>query len=331
MKRTVLLLTTILITSLFISCGPKPLTDDCGCFMDYDQTISYSSKKHKPVLVFFSSEGDDDANTKLVNSVIKNPSFGSEIASKYAVLHVDFSQQAFQKTLAPDDATQEQQELANIYTNILQNNYQLAVLFNISQMPGVFLCTSQGYVVSRLDADNNITSYEDLKSRLDSNQARLKTFNSLVAATKKGSAVSKVEAVDSLYNATESDYRSFTLPLLKYALELDPENKSGLTGRMAFAQGEIEALFAYSQGDVETAVTKYLKAADNQYVKAEEKQECLFKAAYLVAYSESDDYEGILYYLQTAYDIAPESSKAPAIKEAIEYFEARINTTSKDE
>ena len=116
----------------------------------------------------------------------------------------------------------------------------------------------------------------------------------------------------------------FTLPLLKYALELDPENKSGLTGRMAFAQGEIEALFAYSQGDVETAVTKYLKAADNQYVKAEEKQECLYTAAYLVAYSGSEDYETILSLFQTAYEIAPNSTRAESIQKAIDYFNNKI-------
>ncbi len=331
MKKTILLLTTILFTSLFISCGAKPLKDDCGCFIDYDQAIEYSSKKNKALLVFFTSEGDNDKNNQLVNSIIKAPSFAGEIASKYAVLHVDFSQDIFQKTLAPDNATQEEQDLANVYTNVLQNNYQLAVLFNISQMPGIFLCTPQGYVVCRLDADKEISSYDDLKNQLLAKEPDLNKFKSLVSETKKGSAIKKVEAVDNLYNATDSDYRTFMLPLLNYALELDPDNNSGITGKLIFARAEIEALFAYSQGDVENAVTKYLIAADNKYVKAEEKQECLFKAAYLVAYSESDDYEGILSYLQTAYDIAPESSKAPAIKEAIEYFEARVKTASENQ
>ena len=328
MKKIITLISILACTILFTACGQKAIKDDCGCFMDYDQAIEYSSKKNKPLLVFFTSEGDDNKNTQLVNSIIKAPSFAGEIASKYAVLHVDFSQDIFQKSLASDDANQEEQELANVYTNILQNNYQLAVLFNISQMPGIFLCTSQGYVVCRLDADKEILDYEAFKNQLLSKEEELNRFRSLVSATKKGSNAKKAEAVDNLYNATDSDFKAFMLPLLNYAIDLDPQNESGLTGKFVFAKAEIEALFAYSQGDVETAVTKYLIAADNQYVKAEEKQECLFKAAYLVAYSESDDYEGILSYLQTAYDLAPESSKAPAIKEAIEYFEARINTSA---
>ena len=328
MKRTVLLLTTILITSLFISCGAKPLTDDCGCFMDYDQTISYASKKNKPILVFFTSEGDDDESTLLVSSILKSTSFKQEIASKYVVLHADFSQKAFSKTIAPDNATAEEQELANTYTNIMQNNYQLAVLFNISQMPGVFLCTSQGYVVDRLDKDTDITTYDSFEQQLASKQDDLKKFNSLYAETKKGSDMKRVEAVDNLYIATNADYRSFLLPLLKYALQLDPDNKTGIAGKLVFAQTEIESLFAFSQGDVETAVKQYLIAADNEYVKAEEKQECLFKAAYLAAYSGSDDYEGILTYLETAYNFAPESSTAPAIKTAIENIQANIAGSS---
>ncbi len=328
MKKIILSLSTILICSiLFTACGQKAIKDDCGCFMDYDQAIEYSNKKNKALLVFFTSEGDDSNNTQMVNSVIKAPAFKGEIASKYAVLHVDFSQDIFQKSLAPENASQDQQELANVYTNILQNNYQLAVLFNISQMPGIFLCTPQGYVVCRLDADKEILDYETFKNQLLEKEADLNKFKALVAATKKGSNVKKVEAVDNLYNATDSDYRAFMLPILNYAIELDPQNESGLTGKFVLAKAEIEALFAYSQGDVESAVSKYLIAADNQYVKAEEKQEILFKVAYLVAYSESDDYEGILSYLQTAYDIAPESNRAPAIKEAIDYFEAIINTS----
>ena len=56
----------------------------------------------------------------------------------------------------------------------------------------------------------------------------------------------------------------------------------------------------------------------------EDKQECFYTAAYLAAYSGSEDYEGILAYLKTAYEIAPESAKASAIQEAITYFETLI-------
>ena len=67
-------------------------------------------------------------------------------------------------------------------------------------------------------------------------------------------------------------------------------------------------------------MAKYLAAANNEFVKAEDKQQCFYTAAYLSAYSGSEDYRGILTYLQTAYDLAPSSEKAAAIKEGIDYF-----------
>ena len=40
-----------------------------------------------------------------------------------------------------------------------------------------------------------------------------------------------------------------------------------------------------------------------------------------------DDYEGIISYLKTAYELAPESSKAQAIQDAITYFETVLEKT----
>ncbi len=320
------ILLSICLCVLFISCGKKPLTDDYGCLVDYDQAITYADKKNQPILIFFSSLGDDEKSTQLVNNVLKDASFKEKIASHYTVLHADFSQNAFQKTVAPDNSTAEEQNLANTYTTIMQNNYQLAVLFNVSQMPAAFLCTEDGYVVNRID-DNALSSLADFENNLNQHSDELAHFNDMVAQTGKGSSSKKVEAIDTLFIATKSEYRSFLLPLIKNALELDKTNESGLCGKFILAQAEAEAMSAYSQGDVETAVQKYLTAANNDFVRAEEKQECFFTAAYLVAYSDTDDYEGIISYLKTAYELAPESSKAKAIQEAIEYFETVLEKT----
>ena len=330
MKKIILFFTIILPALLFISCGKKPLLDDYGCFADYDEAITHAGKKHQPILIFFTSQGDDDQSTLLVTDVLKNAAFKEKITSKYTVIHADFSQAAYKKTVVPENATAEEQNLANTYTTIMQNNYQLAVLFNVSQMPAVFLCTEDGYVVNRLDDSKGFTSFDDFENKLDSKSAELDHFNNLVAQTGKGSALKKVEAIDTLFIATQAEYRSFLLPLVKYAIELDKNNESGLCGKFILAQAEAEAMSAYSQGDVETAVQKYLTAADNSFVRAEEKQECFFTAAYLVAYSDTDDYEGIISYLKTAYDLAPESSKAQAIKDAIAYFETVIDKTGQN-
>ena len=156
----------------------------------------------------------------------------------------------------------------------------------------------------------------------------LERINNLVAETKKGNYLNKVDAVDAVFVATDPAYRSFLMPLINYALALDPNNDSGLCGQFILSIAESKAIMAYAQGDVEAAVEAYLIAADNSYLKAEQKQECLYTAAYIVTASGSDDNEGILEYLKLAYQFAPESIKAPAIQSAIDYFTTLVESDS---
>lgn len=329
MNRRIISVITIFASVIFIllsaSCGKKALKDDYGCFVNYEDTLDYADKAKKPILLFFTSQGDNEESTQLVTDVLKSEEFSSQVLKNYAVCHADFSQSAFAKMNAQDETDSKQQELANIYTTVMQNNYQLAMLFNVNEMPAVFLCTKEGFVVTRIPDENGINSMLTFTTALDSCNEKLDTFNKLIAQTYKGSASDRVEAIDALYLATEPEYRTFLLPLLKLVPELDKDNKTGLCGKYIVAAAEAQALTLYSQGDVETAIQQYLEAANNSFVKPEGKQECFYTAAYLVAYSGSDDYQGIITYLQTAYDLAPDSSKAPAIKDAIAYFQTIID------
>ena len=265
------ILFAILIALSLISCGNKALTDDCGCFVDYEEALDYAGKKNLPLLLVFSSEGDDGTSSILVNQVLKASS--DKLSSKYSILHADFSQNAHKKTLAPDGASEQEQQLANTYTNIMQQNYSLAILLGVSQTPAAFLCTKEGYIVTALqeedflDKSNFIGKLEDCNSELE-------RFNKLVAPTKKGSALDKVEAIDTLFIATPQSYRSFLLPLITKAIELDKNNKTGLIGKLILAKAESEAMTLYSQGEIDEALKKYLEAANNEYLRPEEKQEC---------------------------------------------------------
>lgn len=318
MKKLFLLFTIILIASLFVSCGKKALTDECGCFVDYEDALADAGKKNRPLLIVFSSEGDDDNSSILVNQVLKDSS--NKLLSNYSLLHADFSQNAHKKTLAPDGASPQEQQMANTYTSIMQQNYSLAILLGVSQTPAAFLCTKEGYVVAAIHNDDFLDKSEFM-DKLESFNGELDRFNKLVAQTNKGSALERVEAIDGLFIATPQAYRSFLLPLVNKAIELDKNNKTGLVGKFILAQAESQAMTLYSQGDIEEAVKQYLKAADNEFLKAEQKQECFYTAAYLVTASGSTDYDGIIEYMKTAYDLAPHSDKAQAIKDAITYFE----------
>jgi len=311
---------TFMLLLLLVSCGKKVILDDYGCFLRYEDAYNNAQKKKLPMLVFFTSEGDDELNTQFVADIFKSADFATEILSKYSVYHADFSQNAFQKTVDAENPDSEEQELANTYTEILQDNYGKAMLFSVETMPSVFLCTKEGFVVSSLDFDSDFVNMQEFRDTLDEYAPELEKFNSMVEASKKGSSSDKLDAIDTLYNATDGEYTLFLLPLIEEYIKLDKENKSGLCGKYILAQAEAIALSAYSKGDVETAVKTYLEAANNSFVNDEGKQECFYTAAYLVSFSGSEDYSGILSYLQTAYELAPNSEKAAAIKEAVDYY-----------
>ena len=327
MKRNLLFIAIILAAGLFISCGNKALKDDYGCFVNYEDALKNAQSKKLPLLILFTSQGDDELSTQLVSDVINAPEFATEVLKKYSVLHVDFSENAYQKTLAPEDADSKQQDLANTYTAIMQNNYQLVMLFNVAEMPAAFLCTKEGYVVKPVDIADGVASVAELTSALEDCGSELEVFEQMVKDTSKGSAASKVEAIDGLYRNTQAEYRTFLLPLVQKVPELDKKNETGLVGKYIVATAEARAVSTYSQGDVESAIAQYLEAADNEFVKAEDKQECFYTAAYLSVYSGSEDYNGVLTYLQTAYDLAPSSDKADAIKEAVDYFTLIVNNS----
>ena len=315
MKKTLFLMTIILGAILLTACGKKAALDSYGCFVNYGDALDNSEKKKQPLLMFFTSEGDDEESTQLVADILKHPDFASVILKKYTVFHADFSENTWKKL------TDEEQ---NDYNIVLQNNYQIAMLLGVDVMPQVFLCTKEGYLVSQLESDDGFMSMSEFEQLLEENEEKLDKFNKMVAQTNKGSSIAKIEAIDTLYNATDVNFRTFLFPLVKLVLELDKTNESGLLGKYVMINAETEAVTAYSQGYTETAVQKYLEAAESKYIKNEDKQECFYTAAYLAAYSGSEDYEGILAYLKTAYEIAPESAKASAIQEAITYFETLI-------
>ncbi len=303
---------------LFASCGKKTLIDEYGCFVNYEDALTNAQKKKQPLVVIFTSQGDDEKSNQIISDILKNGDFATDILKNYSVCHADFSQNVFGKTITDENASSAETKQANIYTQVIQNNYQLAMLFNIAEMPAVFLCTKEGYVVAPINLD--MVTLAELKALIEDNAGLVEEYNAMVAATNKGSVSEKVEAIDTLYNATLDEYRVFLLPLAKKIPDIDKKNQSGLCGKYIVEVAEGEALSAYSRGDVETAVKKYLEAADNEFVNNEGKQECFYTAAYLVAYSGSDDYEGILFYLKTAYEFAPQSDKAAAIQQAIDYF-----------
>ena len=100
-----------------------------------------------------------------------------------------------------------------------------------------------------------------LENKLNSCTSELDRFNKLVAQTKKGSALEKVEAIDGIFMATDQTYRTFLLPLVQTAIKLDKTNETGLVGKFILAQAQAQAMSTeptpcHSSRDCVPVVTK---------------------------------------------------------------------------
>lgn len=288
MKRPALIIISIFI--LFLSgCGKAQLDED-GCFVNVEAALKNASRKKHDVLLFITMEGYDTESTSLIENVIRNDLFKSQIAGNYSVAHIDFSQE----------------------------DTHFASLLNVSQTPVVFILSKESYVLSSFVYEPEGKNLSDFTKLLEEKSAAADGLRSLIADTKKGSSLEKISAIDRLYEATESDYRVFLSDLITSVIKLDKDNESGLLGKYIYASADANAIKAINRGESKAAVAYYVQAAENPLLEANLKQQAYYIAAYLCSITGTEDTTVISGYLQKSIDAAPESPEAPSIKRVLD-------------
>lgn len=312
----------LFVTLMLVSCEVKkegPL-DECLCFMNYHDAMKYAQKVRKPILAIITANGEDYISEDFINEILMAQEFDELIAKDYVIFHADFSQKSFERTAASESASEEEKIEADLYGSIMQSSYQIASVLNVSYTPALYLITKEGYVISEVDYQDEILEIDSFKSLLDSYKEKIQEMNDLVKATKKGSDIDKARAIHNLYISTNPQYRTFLNDLAKTIPTLDPENKTGLVGQYIFLAIESTAISHFTNGDIGSAVQVCLEGASHNLLSLEEKQECYYTAAFLLAQSGSEDFDIIIEYLRTALAIAPNSPIAGNIHQVLDYF-----------
>ncbi|MCQ2593271.1 MAG: hypothetical protein MJ188_10870 [Treponema sp.] len=326
MKKYRFLLIALLVTSFFVSCGKKntPLLDECGCFLDMESAKKQAAKNNQDILVIVTSDGDDYISQQFISDIIKTKAFEEQIGKKYTIFHFDFSQKAYEKTVAPENATKEEKQKAEQFALLMQTGYQFACLLDCKYTPSIFLLTKDGYVISEVEYEDEILDVDDFSTLLQNYNQISAELNEKVLATTTGTNLEKVVAIDELYNSTEETYQPFMLDLAKQIPTLDKKNESGLIGKYLVLAAESEAIALYTKGDIGGAVKTYVDATSNPYMEASQKQECYYLAAYLLGSSGSEDYNLILNYLNLALSSDSTSDKSDYIQSAISYYKGLL-------
>ena len=316
----------VLASALLTSCS-KPVVDENGFAIEAETAAAQAKKENKNVIVIATMEGDDQYSTQLVENVLENEKFQEEIASNYVIYKLDFSRAAYEATVYNEDSTKEEIKIAEEKAKRLQANTLFASRLNLQVTPSIFLMSPEMYFITQFDfTTGEITTYDGFKALLESQQPVIDEFNSKIAATKEGAKMDRLAAIDQLYESTDIMYRAFMSDLIDEYLALDKKDETGLVSKYLLAKADIKSSNYFMAGDFGNAVKAYVEAAKDKRLAPEERQNCYYLSSYILATSQSDDYDAMLEYLQLAIDAYPDGPNTPQIQMVKDQFEVIINS-----
>ena len=326
MKKLTLALFTLIASLFIISCA-KAKTDAYGCYYDFDEATAVANKKNQDIMVIITLDGDDDQSTDFMNKVVRDPKFKDEIASKYAVVCMDFSQKSYEATVATEDADAAAKKAAEENANRMQKNTRVATILNASETPVIFLLSKEQYLINGLFYDDENRTLDGFKEAIAAKASSIDDMHKMIYQTKIGTAEEKIAAIDALFEATSPSYRLLLLDLIDSVKSLDPTNKSGLVGKYVYEAAAAKSDKALIDGDVKTAVQYFIDVAEEEFVPAESKQQALYTAAYMSSMSELEEIPVVISYLEKSIQYAPDSDDVPAIKRVIAALQEQQNQT----
>ena len=313
MKRLAFLFGIVL---LFSACA-RPAVDAHGCYRDMDSALAASKKNGHNIVVIATMDGDDEQSSAFIKRVVGTEDFVN-VTSQFSVVHMDFSKKTYDSTVAENEEDKKAVKIAAKNENILKHNILTAKLLNISLTPSFFLMTKDGCFVSNIEYIEEINSSSDFLKAISKYDSEAQRINELVQRSRTGSAEERLQAINELYDTTESIYRPFLMPFIDSAISL--ASKSGnleQKSKYLMARTDTFSTQSFLNGNTSDAVENYVKLAGEKSLTAEYRQQAWYMAGYLLAMSESSQYDTIITYLQNAVNAAPDSKDAAAIQRAI--------------
>ena len=316
MKKLTLALFTIIASLFIISCG-KAKTDANGCYYDFDDAVSFANKKNQDVMVIITVEGDDEDSTDFMEKVVRDAKFKKEVASKYAVVCMDFSQKTFAEAKADEAADDAAKKVAEQKNAILEKNTKYATMLDAKEVPVIYIFSKEKYLIKGFFYDDENRSIQGFEETLAEQTSIIDDMHKMIYQTKIGNAEEKVKAIDALWEATNPSFRIFLYDLINSVKKLDPNNTSGLLGKYMYEAASTKSDMALLEGNIDEAVQAFLDAAEESDISADDRQQAMYTAAYICSMTGFKDDAVVIEYLEKAIQIAPESDDAPRIRRVI--------------
>lgn len=316
MKKIALVLCMIIVSLSVIGCGYSK-ADAYGCYTDIDDAITVASKKNQDIMIIVSLDSDGEDSFDFMNKVVRVPEFKSDIASKYSVVCMDFSQKAYESATALDNAGNSVKKNAEKNNEIIQKNARYATMLSVTKTPAIYILSKEQYFIVGLYYDDENRSVEGFKSILSKNNSLVDEMHTMIYQTKIGTPEEKIRSIDALYEATNPSYRFFLLDLIESVVKLDPFNKTGLVEKYVYDTAVAKSNKAILDGDVKAASQAYLDIVDSELISAESRQKALYTAAFICSRFGIEENSVIINYLEKAILLSPESDDVSAIQRVI--------------
>ncbi|MCI1210179.1 MAG: thioredoxin family protein [Treponema sp.] len=300
--------------------GVKP--DEFGWYHDLAAAKKEAQTKNKNILLLMTADDSDTESSKMKTAVFNTDEFTAAEKDAFVFCNLDFSQSEYAKGQAADGASEKEKKVAENAAARFNDNLKLATTYSITKTPCVLVLTKEGYMIAPIENDEETQTPSAYQALLDAESEKIGKVTDMVKATTVGGNVEKVRAIDTLYEATDTDYRYPLADLIRSVPALDEKNETGLVGKYVLATANADAMDAYMNKDVKGATDAFAKAAGSDKLSAEQKQQAYYTAGYILGSSGSQDYDTMLSYFQSAYDAAPESGYAVNIAQMITMIKA---------
>lgn len=312
----------LVLSSLVLFSCSKAKVNSNGCFDNMDSALEQTKKSKQNILLIVTTGSDELSSQEFIDNVLNSPDFVDTIVKKYAVVNMDFSEESYQKTVVKPDATKEEQQASEEYSELMYKNARIASLLSVQSTPAIYLFSKEMCFITEVVPDGNVRSPAELETAISKYNEKIEFVNEKVAASNKGTVIEKVTAIDELFESTDAVYKTFLISYMDKVIQMDKKNESGLLNKYILAKANAKATEFFLEGNVEDAIMCFISITNEAILTGEQKQQAYYMAAYLLAMSGSVEFNRICDYLQKAIDSAPDSQEVSGIEMFKSYVES---------
>ncbi len=329
MKKTARLFSVLFIALMFISCGEKlPAPDEFGFFNDMDAAVATAKKGHKNILLYVTISGFDEYSETFTNDVLHSEDYKKTFGKDYVSVLFDFGVEAY-KSKNGQAVTDEEKKKLDLYNQQMAKNIALARRLDLQYCPAVFLMNEDGFAFAEeVYSEENLSGFEtteNLFALISEYGDDFIIMQELVNATKKGSAVDKVNAINAIYETVESKYVPSMISLYEQVPVIDKKNESGLVSSLYGVYVISRTSDFTAVNDYGSAISFLTQETGKGILEGDDLQYVYFILAELFMDTGSSDYSQIIAYLTKSVEVNPETELAVQIKIMLSQIEELIS------